>query len=166
MIVWSVYFGGTLYRFRRDAALVRSRLYPSISDGDLTERHTELATWRARDATSFQPYIDAAWDDVLLRLMEDGRYPYLILSPWSLRSVHLARALTLVFRDFAASTDPQGKYAKLAEVYAAEYHKSWARVIMRYDADQDGQIGTDEQMVGAEPTIMLVPPQRWYGGLA
>lgn len=159
---WSLVMpDGRTYPFRRDAALVRARLYPVVTDLDLTRLHTELREWMAQDASSLQNYIDAAWDDVLLRLMEDGRYPSLVLSPWSLRGAHTWLALAYAFRDYASSAAGSAdKYGPLAAHYLEEYGKAWSRLRFTYDIDEDGVVDDEEQGVAAEPVLMLVQPGR------
>jgi hypothetical protein len=153
---------GATHTFIRDAGLVRSRLYPVVADVDLTRLHTELREWLAQDQTSLQGYRDAAWDAIVLRLLEDGRWPHLILSPWALRGAHIALTLALAFRDYAASSGGSpGKYDALAAHYAAEYDAAWGRIRLTYDLDKDGLIDDDEQGVSGEPVLMTTVPGNW-----
>ncbi len=155
---------GLTYEFWRDAALVRRRLYPVVSDLDLTRLHTELRAWMAEDQSSLQNYIDSAWDAVQLRLHEAGRRPYLVMSPWSLRAVHLVLALAYTFRDYAASAG-DGKYADLAEHYLSEHNAAWDRLQLVYDVDEDDVIDNAEQGLAGQPVLVTNVPGRWRWGL-
>ena len=161
-VVWSLSMASIGFTFTRSAGLVRRRLYPVVTDADLTRLHTELRAWMAEDATSLQGYIDAAWDDISQRLIEDGRWPFLILSPSSLRAAHVALSLHMAFLDYASSAGgAAGKYDALATHYAAKFEGAWDRLKMVYDFSDDGLIADDEQGVAAYPVIMTVNPGRW-----
>ena len=78
---YNVTISGEVFTFRRMAAIVRKRLYPVISDADLEEVYTDLATLRPSSITSYQTYIDSAWYTILRRLRTIGAgYEYLITS--------------------------------------------------------------------------------------
>ena len=140
---------------------MRYRLYPTVHDADLTARHNELLEWKNRYAEGYQGFIDAAWDDIQLRLLEMGKRPYLVMSPWSLRGVHISRTLELVFRDLVASSSPDGKYAKLAEHYAGEYRDGWSSLQLKYDYSDDGELDDDEIGVGGPPVIYISKVVDW-----
>ena len=159
---WTLTLAGQAYTFWRDAALVRRRLYPVLTDLDLTRKHSELRAWMAEDSSSLQNYIDDAWDDIVLRLMEDARWPFLIMSAWSLRGVHKNLALAGTFLDYsssAAGTD--GKYSKLAAHYEEQYEAGWARLRFTYDLNNDDEISSAEQGVSGEPVLMTNVPGNW-----
>lgn len=161
--VWTLTMpDGRAYTFRRDAGLVRGRLYPVVSDVDLTRMHTELREWMAQDQTSLQNYVDAAWDDVVLRLIEDSRWPYLILSPWSLRSAHTWLALSYTFRDYASSAAGAGdKYSALAQHYMEQAEKAFGRLRLTYDFDQDAVVDPDDVGVSGQSVLMTNAPPSW-----
>lgn len=163
---WTLTLDGVARVFVRDAGLVRSTLYPVVTDADLTETHTELRTWLADDSTSLQGYIDSAWRSVLLRLIEAGRWPYLVLSPWALRETHLCLSLARCFRDYASSAaGGPGKYDALATHYDEQYDKAFARLRLTYDMDEDGQIDPDEEGVAGESVLFTNVPGAWRRGL-
>jgi hypothetical protein len=152
---------GVTHTFRRSAALVLRTLYPVITDLDLTALYTDLGDLRPDALTSFQGYIDEAWRQVLGRLIARGRFPYLILDPWSLREIHLETTLALIFRDFASSLG-QGQYLELAESHKKEASFAWQTLTFQYDEDHDGK-PDGERRKAAEPVIYLsnAPRTRW-----
>ena len=150
---WTLTLGGVSVQFWRDAALGLRRLHPVVTDADMERLHFELRAWQAQDRTSLQDYLDAAWDDICARLWGIGRRPYLIMSPWSLRQIHLYDSLAKVFRDFGASSSRDGKYATLAGDYAAMAEQGWATLKLSYDADEDNRISPDDRMRSGEPVI-------------
>jgi len=160
--IWTLLVNGISYTFQREAALVIRRLYPVVTDLDLTRLHSEMRQWLSDDQTSLQGYIDAAWDDILLRLQEDGRWPYLVMSPSSLRGAHLALSLSNCFLDYSSSAaGPDGKYAKLAEHYAEKFEKAWDRLKFSYDFSNNGGIDPSEKSVSGSPVLMTTVPGRW-----
>lgn len=156
---WVLTVEGDPLEFRREAALVRTRLRPVISDSDLERLHTELRAWKAQDRSSYQCYIDAAWDEIQTALMELGRRPYLILSSYALRTAHLKLSLANVFRDYASSAGSDGKYAEMASTYEEQYRDSFKRIQFRYDEDEDGLSGGLKSNVS--PTIWTNVPANW-----
>lgn len=139
---WSLVMpDGITHVFRTDGALVRRALYPPVSDVDLFRLHSDLNP-SATDALTpsgwdAQDYLDEAWAEIDARLVAQGRFPWLILSPSSLRGVHLYGTLERIFRDFSTSAG-DGKYQALADHYAAKTAEAWTLVSLRYDADEDG----------------------------
>ena len=160
MVFWSLVMDdGKTYQFKNTAGLVHSRLYPSVAQRHMTERHTELAQWVRDYDKSLQPYITAAWREVSLRLEESGRRTHLILNSSALFLYHLRLSLAFAFRDYASSLQG-GRYAEIEAQYLKEAEEAWQRISLRYDEDED-QI-PDEERVPAGPPIMLTKPGRWY----
>ncbi len=98
------------YTYRRMTALVLRRLYPVISDLDLTAVYSDLASLRPSALESYQPYIDYAWYTILRRLRtEGGGLEYLIMTSESFYEAHRHLALYLlwvVFQRCLLSTSP------------------------------------------------------------
>ena len=69
---WTLTISGDEYIFRRMAALVRRRLYPVVSDIDLTATYSDLDNVRPSTLTSYQQYIDDAWYQILRRIRNQG----------------------------------------------------------------------------------------------
>ena len=62
--------------FRRVASLVKRKLYPVISDIDLTAVYSDLESLRPSTLSSYQNYIDEAWYTILMKLIVTGKQPY------------------------------------------------------------------------------------------
>lgn len=163
---WDLTIDGSAYRFVRPAQLVLQRLYPAITESDLLGVHTELRDWRANDQVDLQGYIDAAWDRIQLRLLQNGRRPSLVLSPGALFGVHLDLTLALIFRDYAASSSADGKYMALALDYQKRHDNGWGDLRFDYDIDEDGKTSTEEADMGGEPVLLTNVPGSWRWGLS
>ena len=114
--------------------------------------------------TSYQAAIDEAWRQIVGRLVGKGRFPYLILDPWSLREIHLETTFSLIFRDFASSVG-EGRYLDLAESHKKTAASAWRQLTFQYDKDHDGRPDGQGKRTSYEPVIYLsnAPRGRWGG---
>ena len=163
-IRWRVTFPGDAPQtIIQPAHLCRSQILPVISDYHLLRRHSDLNNLLPADKASWQEYLDDAWEDIQIRLLEQGRRPYLILSPYSLKGVHTAMTLARIFRDLSTYTQGQGKYAELAAHYEEDAEKLWGTIRFDFDHDEDGFVsGADEQNMAGEPVVYLTAtPGYW-----
>lgn len=161
---WKVSFPGKPDQLiTQPAHLCRSRILPVISDYHLLRRHSDLNNLLPADQPSWQSYLDDAWEDIQIRLLEMGRRPYLILSPFSLKGVHTAMTLARIFRDLSTYTQGPGKYAELASHYEEEAEKLWGSIRFDYDFDEDGFVSDEDEINAAgEPVVYLsATPGFW-----
>ena len=141
-VEWTLVIAGETHVMRNDAALVRARLYPVITDLDLYRRHPDLNP--SHDAslvpsgTNYQEFLDEAWAELQNALIAKGSRPNLIMTPSSLRAVHLYKVLEMIFLDFS-STSGDGKYDGLADRYAGKAAEAWRDLNFLYDADDSGE---------------------------
>ena len=160
---WALLFADGVERtFRRSASLVLRSLHPVVTDLDLLACYSDLDDLRPADQTSYQASIDEAWRQIVGRLVGRGRFPYLILDPWSLREIHLETTLSIIFRDFASSIG-EGRYLDLAESHKKTAASAWRQLTFQYDADHDGLPDGGGGRRAAEPVIYLSrsPGGRW-----
>lgn len=156
-VEWSLVMGDTYtHVYRQDAALVRCRLAPVIVDADLTARHSDLASFLPTGTTTWQTWIDAAWEDIVGRLEGMGRRPYLVLSPEALRPIHLFASLAIICRDLAGTGDEGNKWARLADHYRDETEAAWGRCSLVYDETDSGR-ADGQRRKAAVSTV-------WLGG--
>jgi hypothetical protein len=167
MVQWDLYLGAALtYRqFRVDAALIRTKLWPSASNIDLLDRHPELASQYPYGESSWDKVINSAWQSIELRLLESGRRPYLIMNPWGLRESLVLLSLARVFRSLSTFTPGTGKYVELATEYMKEYEKEWDRVKLTIDWSNEGYPDPADQGQAASPVVFLSNSPVWpWGG--
>lgn len=158
--VWVLVIDGVTYTFTRSAALVRRRIYNPVGQLDLERRYVQLSQWLRDGTRTAQPYLDEAFDTVMARLMEDAKFPYLILGPDKLRGVVSHYAWHLFCMD--ASSTLGGRFTELAQYHIEQYEAGWARLRFDYDFDEDGLPGADEVGVSAEPVIGTHISPGWY----
>lgn len=157
-VEWTATISGVVYVFRNDAALVRRQLYPVISDLDLFRRASSLDPSSATVITSlttYQSYLDEAFLEIQNRLINTGRRPNLVISPYSLRDVHLYLTLALIFEDL--STRLNEAYELRAQEYRAHYERCWGELKMLIDTDDSGEADDVHHRTAANPTV-------WLGG--
>ena len=131
---------GPMSRIVNEAALVRTELRPVISDADVARRvpNLDLHSDRAvADRTTWQSYIDEAWVHLQTRLLETGKRPHLVLSPASLREVHLLMTLALIYEDLSVTR--ADRYAEQAADRRRQAEAAWGKLRLLYDADDDGR---------------------------
>jgi len=154
---WKITLVGEVYTFRRMTAVVLRRLYPVVSDGDLTATYSQLADIRPSNLTSYQTYIDEAWFTLVQRMRtEGGGMEYLVMSPEAFRAAHQNLALYYIFRDFHSSLgQSNGRYLDLANEHFSQYKDEWKRINFIYDHNHDGQTGNPNDRVAKQPVIFL-----------
>jgi len=154
-VEWVLLIDSETHTFRQDAALVIRLLYPVITDVDLRRCHADLSNLLPPNKSSWQDYIDEAWDRITHRLLEQGRRPYLIMSPWSLREVHLNLTLALIMTDLETYSTGRGKYAELADRYHKAFEERWGKLTFTYDASHENDMTSATEGESATPIIWL-----------
>ncbi len=158
--IWTLNTATDTITARRSGHLVRSVLYPMITDSDLVARHARIADIRPPTMPNFSTYIDTAWSILNRDLLKKGRRPELVLDSYALVDMHTFKALELIFRD-AITFVGDGRYHDLADMYATKYVEEWQQVQFRYDRNEDDAI-EDGEREAASPSIWLgEPPPRW-----
>jgi len=157
---------GTVLHPRNDAMLVRSGLYPTITDADLLRREPSLDPAGHAPVTrriNFQGYLDEAWTELQLRLLSVGRRPYLVMEPSALRQPHMYLTLSLIFG--GESSRLSEAWQEKADRYHEMYSRAWDSISFRYDDDDDGQ--ADTRRKSAQGTVWLNGRDRarWRYGI-
>lgn len=158
LIKWTATVGGQVINPINDAALVRRQLYPVVTDLDLFRRASSLDPSSATVITSlttYQSYLDEAFLEIQNRLINTGRRPNLVISPYSLRDVHLYLTLALIFEDL--STRLNEAYELRAQQYRSHYERCWGEIKMLIDTDDSGEADDIHHRSAANPTV-------WLGG--
>jgi hypothetical protein len=154
-VVWSLTLSGDTHEFDNEAALVRRKLYPVLTDQDLFRRVPALDpsaddTFWDSDITNLESWRDEAWTEINDRLVEEGVRPALTLSPTAFRRVHRALTLALIF-EYLATTLSQ-EHAQTGERYRDEFKSAWGDLRFVVDEDEDGDPDSTER----EPAIQTV----------
>lgn len=159
---WNITINSRVYTFRRMCAVVLRRLYPVVSDADLTATYSQLADLRPSSLTSYQTYIDEAWYTMIQRMRnEGGGLEYLVMSPEAFRSAHQNLALYYIFRDFHSSLgQTNGRYLDLANEHYSQYKTEWKQINFVYDHNHTGASDNPDQRVAKQPVIYLSNPGR------
>ena len=136
---------------RNDAALVRTRIHPVITDEDLQQRlrgmdHNVRA---AITSGTSQEAIDEAWLEINHRLINQGNRPNLVVSPSAFRMPHLFLALSIRLRGLGPA------FREDALDYERKYEKAWDEMTLVYDEDDDGQADHDEDRIASSQPVWL-----------
>jgi hypothetical protein len=157
--VWRLTIGGLTETFQRSGYLVRRAWHPTITDADLIDYHSDLASLRPASLTTYEPYRRRAGNWLQTRLIAKGRRPWLLFDAWALTEVHICKTLALVFADFESSVG-DGRYAKLATAYQEQAEGALTSVTFRYDAAETGTIDDETQKSSSPPVFLTSGPTR------
>lgn len=146
--------GGEVLRAVTDGALVLRRLRPVVSDTDLLKYHPALTRIRPSTETSYQDYLDMGWREVESMLVGSGKRPWLIISPHSLRLVHLHRTLALIYRDFATAGPGSVEWAMM-EKYEGLAKVDWDGLTLVTASASTGESDTGGRRRAAQPSTWL-----------
>ena len=153
-VEWALTHAGGVIYARNDAALVRSGLYPVISDVDVYRRIAALdpsGTAPITSRTDYQDELDEAWTELMLRLINRGNRPNLIMEPSALRQAHLYLTLAIIFEG-QLSSRLDSAYDEKAMRFRAEYERAYNELSPRYDVADAGQADTKRR---GGPTVWL-----------
>jgi hypothetical protein len=163
---WRCTIDSEVYTFRRMAAVVRRRLYPVVSDADITSTYSQLESLRPSGMSSYQQYIDEAWYQILQRIRrEGGGLEYLIMSPEVFRAAHQNLSLYYIFRDFHSSLgQSNGRYLDLATEHHEQYQYEYKQINFIYDNGHDGVADNPDQRIAKQPVIYTCKSGRFARG--
>jgi hypothetical protein len=158
-VYWDLTIGGVAYPTFRQAAYLCKHVPPNvISANDLYSRRPELEArvpqkQGARgDDVGWQPQIDEAYYELIQRLLDDGRRPWLIREVTGYRSWLLTRALQLCVQAIPGGLD--SSWAQASKDLAFELRGAEARLRFQYD-DEAATVRR-----GGSPVIRLAPTGR------
>lgn len=165
LIEWSLLMpDGVVHVFRQDAALVRRELSPVVTDADLIRRHSDLPQLLPSGVASYQDPLDEAWATIMLRLIAQGRRPYLVMSPSALRDVHLMLTLHIIFMDFQTSAGDSSRWQALADYYRAAYAEAYGQLSFVYDESDTNKVDASARKAGVSQVWLNGRGQRGYFG--
>ena len=155
--VWSLTMpDGRIYGPRNPAYLVRSRLYPVLTDLDLTQGlYSNLDRYLPAGETSWEDHRTTAWEQIQRRLLQDQRRPWLVIEPSALLDVQREPTLPLTVRDLGAALRSKSNdrdWLGLAETHARAYNARWRELSFEYDSDDDG---IDDERQVARPVLVF-----------
>jgi len=159
---WWIKIDGVAHTFRRMASLVLRRLYPTVSDIDLTAIYTDLEEVRPSSITSYQKYIDDAWYQILRKIRNKGMgYEYLVMSADSFYEAHRHLALYLIFRDFHSSLgQSNGRYLDLAQEHQRNFLQEFDSINFIYDEEHTNKPADKDRRKAGKPVIYLNGPSH------
>lgn len=156
---WSLVFDGVAFPTIRQSAYLCEYVPPNVvSPMDLYTRVPELraripqAQGERGDNTGWQPQIDEAYYQLLQKLVDDARKPWLIREVTGYREWLVVRALQLCVG--AISAGPDTRWAKTSKDLYHEMRDAKAGLRIQYATDE----ATFRR--GGSPVIRLAPLRR------
>ena len=136
--------GVDLPPIRREAYLIRSELRPVITDQDLYDLHSDLESLLPDDVDGYGAQRDAAWYQILARLIAGENLPQTVVNSWSLRTVHIYWTLAIIAQDFSTQEAGQGRWTAFASRYYDRAMSEYDALSLKVDLDEDGDIDAKE----------------------
>lgn len=115
--------------------VVKNKIYCDVIQSDLEKLHPELNDDLHSGLSNYQPFIDAAFDDVKTDIKAFGDRPVLMLDGSQVHRLILYKSLEKIFFDFSNSVDDISweKHKKCISMY----EKELGSLRLKYDRDQD-----------------------------
>jgi hypothetical protein len=154
-VEWVLTMGdGAVYTFRNPAYLVYRELYPAMSDQDLTEgRYYDLSRYLPSGVGTFSEWRYAAWYEIQRRLMQDQRFPWLIMEPSALVDCHRELTLSNFFRAVGMTQRQSDRdWLGLARDHREAFERAWRSLTFDYDSNETGNA---PERRAARPTLVL-----------
>lgn len=157
---WTLTLDGVDVIFYRDAAVVLREYRNVVTTADLLRRHQDLANQYPEGSTTFEDALSEAWVKVALYLIQQGRRPYLIVNPWTLREPTLLWALCFAFRAASTFTGEGSRFSFFADKYEQDAMRALEDMVLTYDDDGNNQPDEAEQGQSAASVLFLSNPPR------
>lgn len=139
--------------WRREMALARYALQPVVTEQDLLDEYPRLLAQVSKVADSFQPWIDAAWRQIIRALIGRGALTYLLVSNYALADWHRNLALYLVLKELYRG-QPGEQWRTLMDTHKTAADAAAVSFNSTLDADHDG--APDDSSRASVATIVHV----------
>ena len=146
IVEWSLTLSSVTEVFTNTAHLVRKKLRPTVTLDDLYARHTVLDPSKtatcihSMSVAELQRKVDAAFEEIEAEIYGMGQFPSKIPDPSSIRRLHIAKSLVLLFEDL--STRLNESYEKTADTHRKEALE--AMRTLRWNPEQADDIPTPD----------------------
>lgn len=139
---WALVIDGATHTVRREAAVAPFLVFLPVADVDLMAgEYPDLIEALGQYGTTFQPFLDRAFRDVLEELWKRGRWPDLMLSASAfvkpVRELALFRIFKFLFRHTGGSGGVN-RWQTLMEHHQEEWKGAISDFRSRIDHDIDG----------------------------
>lgn len=144
--VWTVTVSGVVQTATRPAVLARYPLHCPVTQADLENEYPDIARTLRISAESAQGFIDAAWEDTVRRMLQDGMLPESAVDVDALVGPVRNLALAKLFRFKSSEKQPGSREEALASHHEQAYRADWTRMRTRTDLDQDGNADSEDRV--------------------
>lgn len=147
---WALTIGGVARTFTRQAVICRVEPFAPLTAMDLQRAHPDLlGDWLLPSGvTSWQPFVDESWDELVARLLGHGLPVHQIVGWHTCRRLLKRMALLEIATHLAMARDGTSRWADLASVLGGplteprSIEAAWAELVVRLDRDEDGAVDT------------------------
>lgn len=160
-VEWTLTVSGETVKARNQAILAPWQIRPSVTNRLILKREPTFTKYPAGEA-SWQDQIEEAWDYCLNRLLQEGKNPHQITSPFSLREPLTLKSLEYIAEAQATYIAGQNRLSDKAARYREEFEAAWGH--MRFDVDTDDDGDADETGESGQAVVYLSKPPagQWW----
>ncbi len=125
--------------------VVLNRLKCNIIDQDLKDYMPALAAEIWSVQTNYDKQIQEGFNIVKRDIKDKGRRPHMLIDGSQIRECLILKTFELIFFAFAKTEEDiwWNRYLMTKE----KYEERFSKLVIKYDADEDGQIDSDERKV-------------------
>lgn len=160
--LWSLTYSGATYDATRPAILARYAVHCPVTQADLQNEYPDLASTINASTTTLQGFIDAAWEDVVRRLLSEGKWPEQIVDVETLVQPVRELALSKFFRYCGVGNQNAPHFDTLSERHAQAYKSAFGSVKYRIDSDGNGAADNSTRVSAATVIRMNAPDPYAY----
>lgn len=162
--VWTLTVSGEDVVVRNRAILCLYLPPITVSNATILRREPTFNQY-PRSWTSWQPVIEDVHYSTLVRLLEEGKDPHKISTPYSLHDYQLFTALAIIAELQSTLAVGEDRYSVKAERYRAMAEERWNAARFSYDLDEDGDTDATGQPTGGV-LFTSMAPQWWRGRIS
>ncbi len=157
---WAMTYGTQVDRPRREAAVTAFKLYPPITDIDLTRgEYPDLINQLGDISTSLQEFIDQAYGQFVRKLWKINYWPDLIVSQHDIVDPVRQLALYLVMKALYRS-QKSANWKELMDIHAEGWKGEWSGFKARLDKDHDGLADSEDKAAATTVVHRNMRPRR------
>lgn len=137
---------GEVVKMVRLFDVVLNRLTCSVIDNDLKSYFPTIVDFLWTDEQdNYDVQIEEAFKLVKRDIKDRGRRPHMLLDGEQVRELVIVKTFCLIFEAFFKQRSDEDRWWVLYEEFKEKYDMKFAKLIIKYDEDEDGLIDADER---------------------
>ena len=152
---WALTVSGVVETVEREVMVCRVAPVQHLVQDDLYRMHSDWSRLLPPGRTSYDEPIQAAWEELLQRMLGQEIIPHQVLNWWAVTVVHKYWAASIICRDFSTGETRDGRWGQLSKAYEQRANEEYDRLFLKKDNDEDGVADSSTTQQAAEPELFL-----------